>query len=191
MATTVKTIGKVQIRNISEKMAREIQLLDWDNVHSLRIRAECNDPQLCIAYSPKLNCWVLARKIDVLVGESPGTLMRLPIVWKEWREDDTKKPLSPNHPQLSQYIRECDTHQSVVAQRIQDDLDAAEKAEVENEQKRLTASAEAFAEMMKPHLSQMASDDGFVSHRKGGHEGGKISTAALWRDTTQKKVIAA
>lgn len=188
---TVKHIGKVQIRSISEKMAREIQLLNWENPHTARIRLECNDPQLCMAYSHRQDCWVLARKIDVLVGENPGTLMRLPMVWKEWRDDGTKKPLSPNHPQLTQYIRECDTHQSVVAKRIQDDLDAAEKAEVEKEEKRLTAAAEAFADMMKPHLAQMASDDGFIAHRKGGHEGGKISSASLWRDTTKKKAVAA
>lgn len=183
---TVKHIGKVQIRSISEKVAREIQLLSWDNPHSTRIQRECGDSQLCMAFSHKLDCWVLARRIDVLVGDAPGTLMRLPIVWKEWREDDTKKPLSPNHHQLSQYIRECDSHQGVVAQRIKDDLDADDAKREADEDKKVREASEVFAEMMKPHLAQMASDDGIIHHRKGGHEDGKISTAALWRDTSRK-----
>ena len=183
---TIKHIGKVQIRSISEKVAREIQLLSWDNPHSTRIQRECGDSQLCMAFSHKLDCWVLARRIDVLVGDAPGTLMRLPIVWKEWREDDTKKPLSPNHHQLSQYIRECDSHQGVVAQRIKDDLDADDIKRELDEDKKVREASEVFAEMMKPHLAQMASDDGIIHHRKGGHEGGKISTAALWRDTSRK-----
>ena len=175
---------------VEPEVARKLLAMDWQNAHTARIRQATGDPRICMAFSPQLQCWVLARMVDVLVGhtkETPGQLMSIPFVWKEWRTDDTRQPLSPNDPQLVPYILDCDTSRGQVAQRVQDDLDAAELHTEKESERKLKEAAEAWAPHLQRQLQMQMARDGYVHHRDTGNDAKRISSAALWNDPTKAK----
>ena len=159
-----------------------LQTLHWENEHTARIRRVIGDDKLCMAYSPKAQCWAVARKVRVHVrfGQLEPVPMDTPMIWMFW-VDDNGVALEPDDARLENTIRFGDTWKRG-ANAIIDDVEASEKVVHDAVDKAAEDARDDLARELQPALAKAASDLGLVRHRALGTEGGKISTASLWRN---------
>lgn len=176
--------------SLSEKQVRRILALDWKTAHSTRLQRATGDDKLVCAWRGDLGRWVLARLERVAVGRTFGvrsyvSFEELPVVWKVWQSDDGRY-LDITDPQLLPYIRKCDNAAGGV-ERVLAGIELADR------------EADEVPAKMAAELAQIAVDDhrgwrkiadqaGYgVAHRRGGQEGGKISSASLWRESPRSR----
>lgn len=158
-----------------------LQTLHWENEYTARIRRAIGDDKLCMAYSPKAKCWAVARKIKVHVkfGELEPALMETPMIWLFW-VGPNKEALEPDDTRLEATIRAGDTW-TRGASALVDEIEAGEEALAEADQKRTNDATDDLVRELRPALARAADELGLTRHRTLGTEGGKISTASLWR----------
>lgn len=174
----------MHVQSMSESQMRRILALNWKNPHSTRLQRAIGCNTLVCAWRADIGRWLLANVERVRVGKSFG--MRtyeeyedVPVVWKVWQDDDGSF-LDITDPQLVPYIRKCDGTTGGSERMLA--AVAADDARKDAEIKAIAAeTADGLVDRIK-WFRQKADEGGLVAHRKGGHEGGKISSASLWRD---------
>ena len=170
---------------LSEGDYRHAQGLHWGNAVTRALMQATGDPYVCAAYDPRRECWVLGRHIKITVRGDDGGLTvrdgRYP--WLEWR-DENRVALSPTDPRLIPHVLYCARGAEVLK-----DIEAgeAEKDAARKSRIRDVASSMARDDTLRRVIGRLGDDDGYVHHRRGGHEGGKISTASLWRTGAANK----
>lgn len=168
---------------LTQAQWQRLTALHWSNPHTSRLRQAIGDDKLCAAFDPTADCWVLARICRVQVQKAYGSKAytapeNVPIIWKHWRNDDTGQALSIDDHTLVEYVRRCDswTRASAITAEV-DASDARREAAISEA---ATQVAEALADEHKL-FRRLNEEQGVIHHRKGGHEGGVISSASLWR----------
>lgn len=158
-----------------------LQTLHWENEHTARIRRVIGDDKLCMAYSPRAKCWAVARKVRVHVkfGNLEPASMETPMIWMFW-VGPNGEALEPDDARLETTIRFGDTWKRG-DKAIMDEVEASEQKVQDAVDKAATDAREDLVKELQPALARAAEDLGIVRHRALGTEGGKISTAALWR----------
>lgn len=174
----------MHVQTMTESQMKRILALNWKNPHSARLQRAIGCNTLVCAWRADLGRWILGNVERVRVGKSFG--MRtyeefedVPVVWKVWQDDDGSF-LDITDPQLIPYIRKCDgvtggSDRMLASVAADDARREAERKAVAHE------AAEGLVDRIK-WFRQKADETGFVPHRKGGNEGGRISTASIWRD---------
>lgn len=182
---------------ISDRQYRQIMALDWKTLHTERVKRETGDDRSCVAYdatTPRAGgpCWLLARYVVATIRNHDGkrevlSTAMVPYVWAEWR-DGTGRALSIDDPRLGDYLRACDRH------RRGDEIDKARDAVDEQKARDLATKRDDMARNPRVHAAIRARREklGLIAHRKLGTQGGKISSANIWRNgagATQKPTI--
>lgn len=168
---------------LSEAAYKAVESLSWKNEWTDKVVRETGVQTFCMAYNPHRHVWLLANRIRMRIarGYTQEPLPRyemVPYVWGEWRDDDGR-PLAPYDPRLPDYVRSCDL-QNDEAQRAK----ARMELEVKNGLQRDSDNrieAMALDSSMRRAAAAFADSVGHSPHRLGGHEGGVISSAALWK----------
>lgn len=182
----------MHVQTMTESQMRRILALNWKNEHSARLQRAIGCKTLVVAWRSDLGRWVLANVERVRVGKSFG--MRtyeefedVPVVWKVWQDDDGSF-LDITDPQLVPYIRKCDGTTGG-AERM---LAAVEAGDARRDAELKAVAAEAADGLVDriKWFRNRVDESGHIAHRKGGHEGGKISTASLWRGGAVQPLIA-
>lgn len=168
---------------LNERQVQKLLSLNWKGPHSARLQREIGDPQLVVAFRGDINRWLLARVERVRVNRTFGSSTvpsyeDLPVVWKIWQDDDGSF-LDITDPRLVPYIRKCDGTTGG-AERMKAAIEIADKTKEAREQAAIAEMVDDMVDRIKV-FRRLADDAGIVPHRKGGHEGGKISSASLWR----------
>jgi len=171
---------------ISDRQYRQIMALNWKTLHTERVKRETGDDRSCVAYdanTPRAGgpCWLLARYVVAIVKAHDGkreilTTTMVPYVWAEWR-DGAGRALSIDDPRLGEYMRSCDRHRH--GSEIDQARDDAEAQQARNVQ----SKRDDMARNPRVHAAIRAQREklGLIAHRKLGTQGGKISSANIWR----------
>lgn len=180
MTTPVVARRARQPKVMAESLWNHLESLAWVNPVSCKLQAATGDAELHAAFDGKRGCWVLARRILVHVARGTD---RVPAMgfwpWKEWRDDETGAPLSIDDPRLTDYVQRCD------GWRREKQITAVLDEACDDAPKRKEAQDTIDALVREPEVrrafAKFADAKGLSRHRLGGTEGGKISTASLWR----------
>lgn len=180
-----RSTGGSPPRVLSEADYRALTALDWRTSHTTRIREGAGDDRLCCAYDPNPDrpngpCWLIARLMPTQVLYRHGRRewyseqIMVPFLIDEWRNAD-KTPRSIDDPRLLGEIMRCDTSRQCM---LPTGNPALERARVASEK---AIDDMARDDRLQKAIAKLGDECGAVYHRKLGTEGGKISTANLWR----------
>lgn len=180
------TTNEASTPAISEKQWRYITALDWSTPHTQRVREATGVPTLCVAYDPNPErangpCWLIAQRVICKVFRSGGRreilgTHSIPYTWAEWRNDDGTAR-SIDDPRLIPFIQSRDrVRRGHIIDAERDAVDAKREQDDDNARWEMANDP-----IVRQGFRRLGDQLGMVPHRKLGTEGGKISTANLWR----------
>lgn len=178
---------------MTESQMKRILALNWKTAHSVRLQKATGDDKLVCAYRGDTDRWLLARVERVRVGKVFGfrsyeEFEDVPVTWKVWQDDDGSK-LEITDPRLLPYIQKCD-NQTGADVRVNAAVALYDQMQDEAPRR---AAADMLAHAMDriKDFRRGADSLGLTHHRKGGHEGGRVSSNSLWRDYSAPMVTLA
>lgn len=168
---------------MSEEDYRYCISLDWKTSHTTRLRQAMGDDLLCCAFDPNPlrengPCWLIARLVNTQIRLAYGSgfyteIAMVPYVIDEWRNPDGTAR-SIDDPRLYGMLQRSDLTNGRTRSFGKD----VDKARLESHK---AIRDMARDDSLRKAFAKAADEIGYARHRPLGSEGGKISTANVWR----------